>query len=366
MNQRMKKQLTIVYSNIQGFCGKKDSIQEIMNIVDCDICLLTETMTTNVRMQGMKCITAQKSVGQNVAIILRNQLIGVVPMRLYEPNEVINMLGIRLEIAKNNHQRFYTAHMKQMSSNDKESIANQFDEILLQFELANLSQEGMLLICDANVHVGSGIAGCKDNQDWAGKMLLELIEDEGLCLVNREDICKGIVTRVDPRNGTKSTLDLAICNEFMLSHITEMVIDEAEEYKPARYSGKKVTKTDHNTILVKIEGKKIQSVKGQPYYNTKCEFGQIRFHNELEAKDLSNLFVNGDQLNKDYQKLMKVWDDAIHKSFKKVRSSTKRIKGVDESIKKLMNEERIVKRDWLNGQCKDAKLDQVRSEISEK
>ena len=63
--------------------------------------------------------------------------------------------------------------------------------------------------------------------------------------------------------------------------------------------------------------------------------GQIKFHNELEAKDLSNLFVNGDQLNKDYKKLMKEWDDAIDKYFKKVRSSTKRIKGVDESIKKV-------------------------------
>ena len=31
-----------------------------------------------------------------------------------------------------------------------------------------------------------------------------------------------------------------------------------------------------------------------------------------------------------------------------------------------MNEERVVKRDWLNGQCKDAKLDQVRYEISDK
>ena len=63
---------------------------------------------------------------------------------------------------------------------------------------------------------------------------------------------------------------------------------------------------------------------------------------------------------------MKVWDDAIDKSFKKVRSSTKRMKGIDESIKKLMNEERVVKRDWLNGQCKDAKLEQVRTEISDK
>ena len=39
---------------------------------------------------------------------------------------------------------------------------------------------------------------------------------------------------------------------------------------------------------------------------------------------------------------------------------------MDESMKKLMNQERGVKKEWLNGHCKDTKLDKVRSEISDK
>ena len=35
-------------------------------------------------------------------------------------------------------------------------------------------------------------------------------------------------------------------------------------------------------------------------------------------------------------------------------------------MKKLMNQERGVKKEWLNGNCKDTKLDKVRSEISDK
>ena len=100
MCKRAKKYFTLVYSNIQGFTGKRDSIQEIMKTVDCDVCLLTETMTVNVKMDGMKCITSKKSVGQNVAIVLRNQCAGLVPMRLYEPNDVINMIGIRIDCKK--------------------------------------------------------------------------------------------------------------------------------------------------------------------------------------------------------------------------------------------------------------------------
>ena len=63
---------------------------------------------------------------------------------------------------------------------------------------------------------------------------------------------------------------------------------------------------------------------------------------------------------------MKVWNEVIEKSFKKVRRSTKGIKGVDESIKKLMNEERMVKKEWDTGQEKDVKLEEIRSEISGK
>ena len=33
------------------------------------------------------------------------------------------------------------------------------------------------------------------------------------------DMCDGVVTRVDPRNGTKSTIDLAVCNTFMMDKV---------------------------------------------------------------------------------------------------------------------------------------------------
>ena len=37
MNKRLSKEITILYSNIQGFVGKKGSITEIIESVNCDM-----------------------------------------------------------------------------------------------------------------------------------------------------------------------------------------------------------------------------------------------------------------------------------------------------------------------------------------
>ena len=364
MNRRLLKEINLLYSNIQGFTGKKESIVDIMQRANCDICLLTETMTVNVKLNGMKCITAKKSIGQDVAIVLRGSAAGIVPMKLYEPNEAVNMLGIRLEIAKNNFKRFYTAHLKQMSTNDKEVIVNQFDEIKQQFRQAAISGEGMLLVCDANVHVGGeGIPGCDDKQDWGGSKVLEMIDSEGLYLVNREEICTGVVTRVDPRNGTESTLDLAICNEQMMGDITEMVVDENEDFRPNKYSVKKPTKTDHNTILLKFKVGKIENKKSVPFFNTKCEIGQIRFQENIGLVDLDDLFNDVSKISGDYSRLMDLWNDVLSQSFKKVRRSSNKERGIDRNIKQLMVKEGNIKRDLPDGKDKEEKLSQIRAEI---
>ena len=226
-NKRKTKEIKVMYSNIQGFVGKKASLTEIMEAVDCDICLLTETMTTNVKIDGLKCVE-------------------------------INMIGVRVELAKNNFKRIYTAHMKQVSTSSKDEIRDQFLEIRNQYKQAAVCNEGMLLICDANVHVGgSEIPGCKDCQDWGGREFGQMIKDEGLHLLNSEELCEGTVTRVDPKNGTKSTLDLVICNEFMIDEVEKMKIDEEELFKPTNYNRKRTTKTDHHTILLQIKVNKI-------------------------------------------------------------------------------------------------------------
>ena len=132
------------------------------------------------------------------------------------------MLGIRVEIQKNGI-RIYTAHLKQMSTNARSDILDQFEEIKVQFRRASDSREAMLMVMDANVHVGEeGIQKCKDNADWGGKQLLKVMKEENLILINNTEMCKGLVTRVDPRNGKETTLDLAICNIYMEKKIKRM------------------------------------------------------------------------------------------------------------------------------------------------
>ena len=204
-----------MYSNIQGINGKKPSLIDIMDTAKIDICLLTETMTNRVSIQNCKCVTAKTSVGQNVEIVLRNKLISYQILKLYEPNSIINMLGIRMEIQKIG-VRLFTAHLKQQSTNTHNEIKDQFEEIKIQFQYASECREPMLIVMDANVHIGEeGIKNCKDKVDGGGKELMKIIKEENLILLNNMELCKGIVTRIDPRNGKKSTLDLAICNIYM-------------------------------------------------------------------------------------------------------------------------------------------------------
>ena len=83
--------------------------------------------------------------------------------------------------------------------------------------------EPTLMIFDANVHVVSNsVKDCKDHHDCDGKMLMDMLNREGIILLSNADLCKEIVTRVDLRNGHQSTLELALCNIFMLDKIKEI------------------------------------------------------------------------------------------------------------------------------------------------
>ena len=366
MNKRLYKNITILYSNIQGFVGKKDSILEIMETVECDVCLLAETMTTNVKIEGMKCITPKESVGQNVAMVLRGKVNGLPSLKLYEPNETVDMMGIRLELAKNNFKRIYTAHLKQVSTNSKDDIRDQFHEIINQFKQASLCKEGMLLVCDANVHIGGEIPGCQDKQDWAGAEMLQLIREEGLHLLNSAKLCEGVVTRVDPRNGTKSTLDLAICNEFMIAEVEKMCIDEAEMYRPTKYVGKKITKTDHNSIIINIKVDKVAFKVNESYLNTKSEKGAVIFKEKIENAKLEDLFLNAENIEHDYGRLTDVWNELLTQSFKKIKRSKNTTGGLDCEVKELMQEEREVKLEWKVGVEKQQKLSEIQEKVGKK
>ena len=145
-----------------------------------------------------------------------------------------------------------------------------------------------------------------------------------------------------------------------------MTIDEEEEYRPTKYGTKKVTKTDHNSIIMKLKVNKMANEKAVPYYNTRCEIGQAKFEEEMQNVQLENLFNDVDKINEDYGTLMNIWNDVLSKSFKKVRRSKSNLRGVDHDIKQLMSEERSVKKEWQDGKVKEEKLTELRTHISDR
>ena len=360
--------LKILYANIQGFTGKKTCLEYVMNSTKVDVVLLAETMTRKISLRGYQCIYPKNSVGQNVGIILSGKVCSAEKMRLYEPNDVVNMLGIRLQVGKVGI-RIYTAHLKQQSVHTKEEISRQFDEIRNHFRSASIGREGMIIMFDANVHIGSEIiSGCQDKQDAGGKQLMSMVSEEGLTVVNCLDMCDGVVTRVDPRNGTTSTIDLVICNTFMNEMVQSMSIDETEELRMKKYGKKQVTKTDHNTILVelKIQGNSDLHTSKETRYNLRNLEARERFKDNIEGDEsFDTLFVDPSvDVDKEMGLLMDKWNATLARSFQVVKPSKKRIKGVDPVVRDLLKRESWIRANVGDNNERGKSLADIQKQIS--
>ena len=357
--------INIMYSNIQGYTKKKESLSFIMDEVDCDICLLAETMTRNVKLKGCRCITPNKSIGQNVCIIVRNKLVDNDIIKMYEPNDDVNLIGIRVELLGTG-VRLYTAHLKQQSVCSRDEISLQFQVIRKQFQDATRSNESMILVFDANAHLGDIIHGCVDVQDWGGQVLLKMIEEENLVLLNSLDICEGVATRIDPRNGRRTTIDYAVCNQHCVSKIVEMKIDEDERFKPTNYASV-VKKTDHNTILLKTKINRSPKKKSTPYLYTKDAEGRELFRKYVVDSDLQTYLDNSPVRDVDieFDVMQEFWTEAITSSFKKITPRNKTYPGVTESVRELMREERWLRENILMNPERGRKIAEVTKLIRE-
>ena len=323
-------------------------------------------MTQKINITGCKQITPNKSVGQNVGILLRNKIATKKVIKIYEPNETINMIGIRFEII-NNNMRIYTAHLKQPSTSSKEEISNQFDEIVKQVKEANRCNEGILAIMDFNIHVGNEIKNCKDKQDVGGKEVIKIIKNEGLILLNNTDICKGVVTRIDPRNGTKSTIDLAVCNEIMMKKITSMEIDENELIKPTNYKNNKITKTDHNTIIIKMKVEKLRKEKQTPRFNIKNVQNRQEYVELLNDCNLNDIFANKKcNMDEEYNDFIKRLEMMKEHAFEKVSVHNKMTNGITKEVKELLQEERNIRENVLQNPERGRKIYEIQQRIQKK
>ena len=166
-------------------------------------------------------------------------------------------------ISKNFNFRIAAVYGMQESQSSEEQIEEWFYR--LEKEYATCSEEPVLLVGDFNAHVGNDGEGIKHNScriNSNGRKLREFISRRNLTLINNTSICQGLWTRIE--GDSKSAIDLAICNENMISKVIKMVIDEDRKYVLTR-----VRKTDgiftevqsdHNLIFIDLKGEKVKNI----------------------------------------------------------------------------------------------------------
>ena len=128
--------------------------------------------------------------------------------------------------------------------------------------MENNKMEGLMIMGDFNGHLKM-IDGKDDDEN--GKMILEWIEKYKLIMLNLEDRCEGIYTRV--RGEQKTTIDYVLVNDRVYEDFRHMHIDEEKEI---------IDGSDHTLITVDLEvqksmGKNKTRWKEVIYYSDKEE-----------------------------------------------------------------------------------------------
>ena len=100
-------------------------------------------------------------------------------------------------------------------------------------------EEGLVIMGDFNGHVG--FLG-PQRQNWNGKMMLDLIDRQGLILLNADVKCKGEITR--RHRNEVSTIDYVLMNRKLYEMYVGMTIDEEKH---------EFDLSDHCLMVVQLE-----------------------------------------------------------------------------------------------------------------
>ena len=112
-------------------------------------------------------------------------------------------------------------------------------------EILDKKKDGeILFFTDGNAKINILNEGISRN----GRLLLNVIDECELDIINLSDKCRGKITRLNrEKTDEKSAIDFVFASQDVTHHITDMLIDEEENYL---LKGK--APTDHNSIIVKV------------------------------------------------------------------------------------------------------------------
>ena len=151
----------------------------------------------------------------------------------------------------------------------------------------------------------------------------------GLVLLNASELCRGAITRcrVTITSTEIAILDYMLVCQELYQYLLSMFIDEGRNYTLTKYSTtkgiKKKVESDHNPLYAKFDisySKLKNSKKRREIFNLKNkECQELFFQDTNQGERLQKCFQSDQNFENQSRKFMKTVDDALHKSFKKIR-----------------------------------------------
>ena len=289
----------------------------------------------------------EEKSGGGIEILIRKNIENRT-VKISEGTQEIEELTVRTE-SKKRIINIISLYGKTEGRETKENIKKQFSHLEELIKRIESSGEDYILIGDLNAKIGckeDGIEGNNEEQNEAGKALLNLEKVTQGTIINKTPKCKGQWTRVNTKNGSeKAILDYVMTNESVYDDIIEMKIDEEKLYRLTNYKGKEIKETDHNTIIIEINDTRQQQKRDKKViWNTKNKDGwEIYKENTERNKDLDQTWESKD-VQKEWKEWMKVVNKILGESLGKIRISDKNRQGIDNEIRELMQEKREVRR----------------------
>ena len=155
---------------------------------------------------------------------------------------------------------------------------------------------------DGNAKIG--ILGEEKSRN--GKLLEEVMMCHRLQFLNRNDKCRGKITRQNTKNeNERSAIDFVVASNEIEKNLISMIIDEQGMYK---IKGKR--ETDHNTITTSFHVPKNHKpivVKNSTWRLNAPEQNWKNFSNNLAllSTKMNNIFSTNDPIDTTYNRWLK-------------------------------------------------------------
>ena len=346
------QQLVILGNNAAGINKKRESLFFLINSIKPAVLTIQETKLTQYRTlkipgyEVFEHLRGEKEGGG----LLTAVLLDLDPV-IVTVEDDIEILVVQFNLG-GHKVRIINGYGPQ--EDDDTHKINEFWQAT-EVEIISAKQEGCLVIMqmDANAKIGNKyIKNDPNHCSKNGKILLELVQRQGMYIGNCDSRCNGTITRertLKNKGTEKSVLDYFIFCERIIYYFEEMIIDDKRDMvlrHSTRSKGQDYIKSDHNILICKfsincpLAGKKSR----HEVFNFKStEERKIFYEETCTTNELSECFT-GLNFDKSCTDFLKTLNKKFHKCFSKIR-----IQGVDLSQLETLQFNPILKLNMRQG-----------------